>query len=77
MKREFERYPKYRANYVKAFDRMIEHQKRRGKFKDGSWQTGEDVMRWWCGDDPRQITLNDYELIELSMVMAEEQEELV
>lgn len=72
MKREFALYPKYRENYVKAFDRMIERQKQRGKFKeDGSWQTGEDVMRWWCGDDPRQITLADYEYYELLRVQDE------
>lgn len=23
-------------------------------------RTGEDVMRWWVGDDPNQITLEDY-----------------
>lgn len=31
-------------------------------------------MRWWCGDDPRQITLHDYELIELSAVREEDLE---
>lgn len=24
-----------------------------------TWETGEEVMRWWVGDDPRQITLED------------------
>ena len=55
---------------------MIERQKQRGKFKeDGSWQTGEDVMRWWCGDDPRQITLADYEYYELLRVQDEQEQE--
>lgn len=75
MKREFTRFPKYRQIYVQAFDRMIEISKEKGKFRDdGTWQTGEDVMRWWCGDDPRQITLHDYELIELSAVREEDLE---
>lgn len=73
MKREFARFPKYRQIYVQAFDRMIAASKENGKFRQtGTWQTGEDVMRWWCGDDPRQITLYDYELIELSAVREED-----
>lgn len=57
MKADFAKYPKYRLNYVRAFDRMIEERKRRNL--PTSWETGEDVMRWWVGDDPRQITLED------------------
>lgn len=59
-KRQLETYPKYRLNYVKAFDRMLEKRKRRGLKTD--WKTGEDVMRWWVGDDPRQITFDDLEI---------------
>lgn len=59
-KREFAQYPKYRANYVRAFDRMLKK-----RIEDGipaeSWETGEDVMRWWIGDNPLQITLDDYD----------------
>lgn len=51
---------------------MIEESKRNGKFRGGTWQTGEDVMRWWCGDDPRQITLSDYDVMELSAVREED-----
>lgn len=43
--REFERWPKYREHYIKAFQRMIDLRK-----KDGLpcvWQTGEEVMEWW------------------------------
>ena len=46
-RREFEAYPKYRALYVKAFDRMLEKRRERGLPTE--WQTGEDVMRWWIG----------------------------
>lgn len=60
MKREFAAYPKYRANYVRAFDRMLKK-----RIEDGipatGWETGEDVMRWWVGDDPNQYTLFDLE----------------
>ena len=57
MKADFVKYPKYRLNYVRAFDRMLEVRKHRNL--PTSWETGEEVMRWWVGDDPRQITLED------------------
>ena len=41
--KEFEIYPKYKENYIKAFDRML-------KNLDTSkceWKTGKDVMDWW------------------------------
>lgn len=62
MKREFAKYPKYRLNYVRAFDRMLKK-----RIEDGipaTWKTGEEVMRWWTGDDPNQITFDDLEQLE-------------
>ncbi len=61
MKADFEKYPKYRANYVLAFDRMLEARKERYLPTTDAWQTGEDVLRWWVGDNPLQLTLEDYE----------------
>ena len=60
MKREFARWPKYRGLYVRAFDRMLLARKERGLGIPDMWQTGEHVMRWWIGDDPMQITFDDY-----------------
>ena len=51
-KREFERYPKFRAIYVRAFDRMIEKRKTNGLPKE--WKDGEDVMRWWLNENPKE-----------------------
>lgn len=31
-----------------------------GLTNNGSWRDGESVMRWWVGDDPNQMTLEDY-----------------
>lgn len=59
MKREFARWPKYRALYVRAFDRMLERRKERGLEIPLMWSDGEHVMRWWVGDDPLQITIDD------------------
>lgn len=57
-KKEFELYPVYRQNYVKAFDRMLEN-----LGKDVDWRNGEEVMTWWVGDDYRQITFENMEVI--------------
>lgn len=59
MKRDFQRYPIYRANYIKAFDRMLLERKKNGK-EASTWETGEEVMSWWVGDNPAQITIDDY-----------------
>lgn len=58
---EFERWPKYRAMYVAAFDRMLEARRRVGKTTrlDPQWFNGESVMRWWLGEDGAQILWQD------------------
>lgn len=39
---EFKRYQKYKENYIRAFQRMLEkHPSKRG------WRTGEEVFEWW------------------------------
>lgn len=60
MKRDFLLYPKYRAAYVRAFDRMLKAREEAGLKNKETWRDGESVMRWWVGDDPNQITLSDY-----------------
>lgn len=46
---ELRRYPKFRDNYIRAFQRMIEA--RKAANLKTVWQTGEDVMRWWLAED--------------------------
>lgn len=49
--KEFEKYPKYKRNYIRAFDRMIENiRKNGGKIRD-NWADGEAVMKWWLQQD--------------------------
>lgn len=55
MKTDFIRYPKYRDNYLRAFDRMLIARKEAGLPTE--WQSAEEVMMWWVGDDPRQLSL--------------------
>nr|DAK83821.1 MAG TPA: phosphoadenosine-phosphosulfate reductase [Caudoviricetes sp.] len=45
---EFARYPKIKAAYVRAFDRMLAERQKRGL--SCNWQTGVDVMHWWMED---------------------------
>lgn len=56
---EASRYPKYRANYVRAFDRMLKAREEAGMSNE-SWETGEDVMRWHLGYGAGQMQMFDY-----------------
>lgn len=63
--REFARYPKYQRAYIRAFDRMLEERKRRGKM-NGSWRsgtTGIEIFHWWMEDGviAGQVTFDDGE----------------
>ena len=54
-KREFARYPKYKENYIKAFDRMLKRRVEKGLPIPDMWQDGQQVFKWWIGDDPFQL----------------------
>lgn len=56
--REFKEYPKYKENYIRAFQRMLErHPSKR------SWQSGEEVFEWWLNGEAGTPT-HDQEIIE-------------
>lgn len=62
---EFARWPTYRRAYIRAFEKMIEVRKERGKM-NGTWRigtTGEDVFNWWMEYDivPGQIAFEELE----------------
>lgn len=59
MKADFIRYPKYRQAYVHAFDKMVKAREEVGLKGKRNWRNGEDVMTWWCGDDPDQLRMED------------------
>ena len=60
-KREFARYPKIKAAYIRAFDRMLERRRERGLPCD--WQTGVDVYHWWMEDGvmTSQTVMSEFE----------------
>lgn len=45
MIKDFERYPRYKQNYIKAFDRMLIERKKKGL--ETAWKNGEEVFEWW------------------------------
>lgn len=63
-----EMYPKYKQNYINAFQRMLEKRKAVGKDdvtgKDGlhKWTDGEAVYKWWIQDDTieGQMTIDEF-----------------
>ncbi len=58
--KEFADFPQYKQAYIKAFDRMLEVRKSKGK--DGKWKTGEEVFLWWMEDNnvPGQMSFEDF-----------------
>ena len=52
--KEFGEFPKYKAMYIKAFDRMLQARKKKGlEYKKElyqKWKSGEDVFLWWMQD---------------------------
>ena len=48
--REFARYPKYKALYLKTFEKMLEENKKKGVGSKMDWKTGQDVMDWWTSE---------------------------
>lgn len=59
---EFSRWPKYKNLYLRAFDRMLEERKRRGK-ETTTWATAEDVFNRWMEYDvlPGQTSMEDFQ----------------
>lgn len=45
--KELEAYPKYKAAYMRAFEKMLERNRRDGIATN--WNTPEEVMEWWTG----------------------------
>lgn len=67
---DFIRYPKYRANYIRAFQKMLEVREAEGK-ENYSWTDGESVMRWWTRDDTIDGQLSFFDEDEVLNVLEE------
>ena len=49
MRFEFDRYPKYKQAYLRAFEKMPAVRKDNGK-PYHLWKTADDVMKWWLDE---------------------------
>ena len=58
MRKEFADYPKYKENYIKAFDRMIANRHKKG-LPCETFTDGQAVMTWWLNENPNQIRIED------------------
>lgn len=45
---ELDRYPKYKAMYLRAFEKMLDA--RRERERESRWRNAEEVMEWWLSD---------------------------
>lgn len=68
---DFRKYPKYRANYVRAFDRMLKARAEAGMTNKINWADGESVIRWWLGDTTIDGQLSFFDDDEIYDIMSE------
>lgn len=47
---EMERYPKYKEQYLRCFDKMMQNIKDRELYERCRWKTGQDIYNWWVGE---------------------------
>lgn len=52
--REFQRWPKYREAYLRAFDAMLAKNRAEGYVSKLNWKNANDVMAWWLGQSDEQ-----------------------
>ena len=60
-KEHFEKYPKIRAAYIRAFDKMLASRNERG-LPTTRWQDGEGVMAWWLSDAPSKYDIDERQI---------------
>lgn len=56
---EFERYPKYKRAYIRAFQRMLD------AYSDErltDWESGEDVFNWWMRNFNNKFNTDDSQI---------------
>ena len=68
MRKDFARYPKYKANYIRAFQKMVDARKQRGLTNNETWSNGLAVFNWWIGYDANQLTFFDDDEIDEIML---------
>lgn len=66
--KELEMYPKYKQNYINAFQRMMDKRHAKGKTNTSKygeiWRDGLSVYKWWVGDDSIEGQMDIFDFIE-------------
>lgn len=44
---DLEKYPKYKAQYIRTFEKMLITRKEKGLSTNMKWRTGQEVYDWW------------------------------
>ena len=65
-------YPKFRANYVRTFDKMLKSRAEAGMTNKINWTDGESVLRWWIGDTTIDGQMSFFDEDEILDAMTEE-----
>lgn len=63
---ELEKYPKYKQNYIRTFQKMLEKRIADGKHSklDNLWKDGESIYKWWIGDSSIEGQTNIFDFID-------------
>jgi len=61
--KEFSDFPEYERAYRRAFEKMLEVRKAKGK-KSDKWKTADDVFRWWMEDKNIEGQMSIFEFVE-------------
>lgn len=66
MKKDFSRYPKYKDNYIRSFQKMVDLRLAEGLYINDKWRDGNSVFQWWIGEDCDQLSFfTDDELVSI------------
>lgn len=57
--KELNDYPKYKLNYIKAFERMQKLNEVKGIANKNCMKNGEEWFEWWIGNNPKQVKIDD------------------
>ena len=60
--KEFLRYPKYKAAYMRSFEKMLAVRSERGMKR--TWLSAKDVFNWWMEYDVLNGQIDIFEMIE-------------
>lgn len=63
MKRDLIKYPKYRDQFLRTFDKMLKRREEKGLKNSPKWKDAPSVLMWWVGDNPLQQRLFDPEYL--------------